>query len=355
MHMEPTIQQWTDLHEAAQRIKALAPWEHLRDEDFITIQLPGRDEPVYCSVIGAGGKCFGIGIYPGNEALTRRLRMIHAPEGEPSFVHMFMQTCVNCYFGDREELSNEERALLKELGVKYRGRGQWIYFRSHREGYDAQPLSKKEAALTIDILQNLYMVLRAYLEGRIKVDFEKGETLLRWRDKKKKDLWYCAAVPWPDEFSFAVETYEIDNENFLAEMNAIKKTKQVLELDWIYFPFTMSALFSSLIHSREVSRYPLCFCVADADAGRTIYRKMLDKDDEPVDFALDFLEAWVQNNGRPAQILTRGVVTGTHLLDFCKKTDIALKMEGTPVIDEGLSEMAVQLDDMFAGNCESRS
>ena len=344
---EPTIEQWKELHEAAQGIKAMAPWEYLRDEDFITIQLPGRDEPVYCSVMGAGGECFGVGMYSGNEAITRLLRTIQAPEGEPPFVHMFMQTCVNCYFGDREELGNEERALLKELDIKYRGRGQWIYFRSHREGFDAQPLNRNDAALVIDTLQNLYMALRAYLEGRLEVDFEKGETLLRWRDKKKKDQWYCAAAPWPEELPFAVETYTINDEEFLAEMNAAKKTRQVLELDWFYFPFTMSALFSSLVRSKEVSRYPLCFCVADADAGRAVYRKMLDKDDDPVDFALDFLEAWIQKNGRPAQVLTRSVMTGIHLLDFCKKTDIALEMEGTPIIDGSLLEMASQLNDMF--------
>lgn len=88
----PTLQQWKELHEVAQGIKAMAPWDYLWDENFITIQLPGRDEPVYCSVMGGGGKCYGIGMYPGNEALTRLLRMAHAPEDEPSFVHMFMQT-----------------------------------------------------------------------------------------------------------------------------------------------------------------------------------------------------------------------------------------------------------------------
>lgn len=199
----------------------------------------------------------------------------------------------------------------------------------------------KEASLAIEVLKNLYMALRAYLEGRIKVDFEKGETLYRWRDKKKKNHWYCAAVPWPEAFPFAMDTYEIDNEDFLADMNAAKKTEQTLELDWFYFPL------SALSRRKEASRYPLCFCAADADAGQIIDGKMLGRNDDPIDFVLGFLEAWIQENGRPAKILMRGVVTGLYLLDFCQKTDIALEIEGTPLIDQYIHGMMKHLEYMF--------
>ena len=331
--MEPTARQWKELHEAARGIKAMAPWDSLRDQDFITIQLPGRDEPVFCSVMGGGGGCYGIGMYPGNEAAARLLRMAHAPEGEPPFIHALMQTCVNCYYGDREDLAVAERATLKGLGIKYRGHNQWVYFRSHKEGCPPQPIGREEAALAIDVLQNLYMALRAYLEGRLKVDFEKGETLYRWRDEKKEGQWCCAAMPWPEQFHFAMDAITVSNEEFLAEMNAAKKTGSVLELDLFYLPFPMREKEGGL------ERCPRRFLAADAESGLVLGQKTLDWGDEPEDAMLDFLEDWIGENGRPARINMRSVFTGMLLYDFCQKTGIDLQMEGIPVLDKLIGEM----------------
>ena len=118
-------------------------------------------------------------------------------------------------------------------------------------------------------------------------------------------------------------------------------------MDWFYFSFTMSALFSSIIRPKEVSRCPLWFCVANASTRQTVYLKMLNKDEPPVDFALDFLEARTRKNGHLAQILTRGVMTGVQLLDFCSRTNIVLEMECMPVIDISHLELSAQLNDMF--------
>ena len=49
---EPSLEQWAALYGAAQSLNALAPWRALWDTDILTLQLPGQEEPVFCSVMG---------------------------------------------------------------------------------------------------------------------------------------------------------------------------------------------------------------------------------------------------------------------------------------------------------------
>ena len=328
----PTMEQWAALHEVAQGIKAIAPWEFLWEDNFVTLNLPGTDELVYCSAMGAAGECFGIGIYPGNEALARMRYMARAAETAPPFAYMFEQKCLNCFFGDREELEKEERDILKELGIKYRGHNQWVYFRSSKPGCPPLPINREEAALLIEALQNMFMALKGYLEKKVELDFEKGETLYRFYDEEKK-LWLTTGAKMPESLPFGMDTLCVDNEEFLAEMNAAKKTKQVLELDLVYLPMPVQEQRDGPI------RMPRCFFACDAKTGRMLGQSMMEWDDEPEDALLDFLEDWIKAHGRPAKLLARNVFVGMHLMDFCRKTDIALEMEGTPMLDKALNSL----------------
>jgi len=341
---EPTLEQWKELHEVAQNIKKLAPWDYLYDQNWITLQLPGRDEPVYCSVMGAAGECYGIGIYPGNASVSRLLRMANPLEGEPEWVHMFMQNCIVCFFGDREEVEPEDRAVMKELDIKYRGRGQWIYFRASREGCAPYFIDREDAALAIEALQNFCMAMLQYLKGELKIDFDHGEMIYRFYDKKK-DMWYTTGAKWPEPLYFSSEIYDIDNEEFLAEMRQAKKTKRRLELDIPYLPMPTPE------EKGGVPRCPQIFFAADADSRQVLTSEMHmpGDDSEAVEIFLDFLEDWINENGRPKTIHTRSMFTGVHLYDFCEKLEIELKMDGVPVIDEMLGTFMEGMGRMFGG------
>ena len=131
---EPTLAQWAELYEAARSIRQLAPWQYLWDSNLVTLMLPGREEPVYCSVMGRNGECYAVGVYPGYESIMEYHRMARAPHDELSFISVFDQNCLTCYFGDREEVSPKEREIMKSLNLRFRGRNEWIYFRSMAPG-----------------------------------------------------------------------------------------------------------------------------------------------------------------------------------------------------------------------------
>ena len=136
MRKEASLELWRELYDLAVEIKKLEPWNYLWDMDLIEIQLPGYQEPVYCSVMGKGGQCYGIGLYEGSKGLADFNMIATADEFMlPTAYVMGEQSNLSCYFGDREEVPREQKAVIKELGLKFRGRGQWIYFESYKKRY----------------------------------------------------------------------------------------------------------------------------------------------------------------------------------------------------------------------------
>ena len=146
---EPSQGQWEALYEVAVNLKKLAPWQVLSDTDILILQLPGQDEPVYCSVMGHGDLSYGIAVYPGNESLVRLRRVLEQDAHSPELL-MLEQNCLVCNFGDREEMEAEDRAVLKQLGLRFRGRGQWIYFRYMIPGQFPWFLDAGQAELLTD-------------------------------------------------------------------------------------------------------------------------------------------------------------------------------------------------------------
>ena len=191
---EPSLEQWEALYEVANNLKKLAPWRALSDTDILVLQLPGQEEPVYCSVMGSGGMSYGISVYPGRESFARLRRIIEQDEHSRPELLMLEQDCLVCNFGDREEIEPQDRAVMKELGLRFRGRGQWIYFRSMAPGQFPWFLDAEQAELLTSALQNLAMLCLCYMEGKLTADFDAGETLTRWYDPEK-DVWMNAVIP----------------------------------------------------------------------------------------------------------------------------------------------------------------
>lgn len=124
-------------------------------------------------------------------------------------------------------------------------------------------------------------------------------------------------------------------------MKAAKKTKQVLELDVFYLPFPMQE------KKGDRPRYPQCFIVADPKTKNVMPPKILEQDTEAADAILDFLEEWVNEQGRPEKIKMRSAFVGTCLMDFCRQTGIALEMAGTPLLDTVIRDIIGHIDETF--------
>lgn len=329
---KPSREQWKELYDAAINIRKIAPWEHLWDTDLIVLKLPDYDEPVYCSVMGRNKECYAIGVYPGFEAVDSFYRLLESQSGDMAeYVAGFEQSCLICHFGDREEVRPEDREVYNELGLRFRGRNEWIYFRTMDPGYFPWFIRAWEADLLIQVLQNLAAAVTPLIRGEIKVDFDSGETIVR--SCSKNDGAWSNDVVKQQPRMLVVPQLIVENEVLMAKLRKCKRTAARLEFDVSYLP--------AIIQANKGVRpyYPQIILLADRKSGLVIDQSLSGKDDPLEENILNMLTDYVFEYGRPASISIRDRHTAAYIGDYCKKANIELiEGKGVPVIDDVIGE-----------------
>ncbi len=334
MKNEPTIKQWEKLYEVACNIKIMQPWSALWDTDIITIQLPNRDEPIFISTMGRGGECYGIGVYPGLEEMGVFYDMLSSTQDDEVANPMFYQNCMTCYFGNRDELSPKEREIIKELGLKFRGKDNWIYFRSMKPGYYPWFLTSDEVSLMTEALQNYVMSVRCVLEDRLYVNFEQNETLFRIYSKERQE-WLNYATQMPE---IPRTTLIIDEKELTDRIKSMPKTKSFIEIDRKFIPTPVQE------KKTETPHFLSLIAILDRNNGECITYDMVKTNEKDV-ILLSLLLNYFDEHGKPTKIFIRNDRMKRYLADFCQKTGITLvSNKGMRCFDEFAQGMFAFLD-----------
>jgi len=171
---EPNKSDWAALYEAAITFKEASPWEWMANEDLFAVENPDDGEVGYCSILGSGGEEFGLGIFLGEEEYDRYLKLI-AEEVEPKdFEGSVMARLLSMLFVDRDVLQKGDRDIIRSLGLQFRGRNGWPFFRSQRPGYVPWFLEKEEAIFLATALHQSLVIAKRVRSGEL--DFLQGET-----------------------------------------------------------------------------------------------------------------------------------------------------------------------------------
>lgn len=328
----PTIEQWAGLYESAENIMKLAPWEFLWDTDLLTIMLPGRDEPVCCSVMGRVGKCYAIGVYPGFESVVSFYRIAEASEYSPQFIAGLEQNCMICNFGDREELSEEDREVIKSLGLRFRGKNRWIYFRSMEPGLYPWHLNAEQAGLLLQTLQNLEEIIKHLKREDVKVDFDGNETLMRYYSPED-GAWFNKVVEMP-QILMLKRTLVVDDETLIAKLKKKKRSGACLEFDAVYLPTPVRD------SKGERPYFPRFVLLADKKNELVLDQHMAEQDEGIEAVILEMMTRYIMKYGRPASIYARDDRFVSYIGDLCKKLSIKLiEGEGVPAVDRLLEDL----------------
>ena len=330
-----TKEQWQQLYEVAEHIYKAEPWEYLYDSERITMLLPGRDEPVYIIVMGAAEETYGIGIYPGYDAISRIEKLAESDSPTANLSFAFEQNCINLYFGNRDELEKRDHNIIKELGLKFRGKNRWPYFRSMKPGFFPWHLNYDDAALSIDALQNFYMAFVAYATNEeLEIDFDGGQTLLRFFDAKS-DMWYNTAIKMPPRPVVSPKLI-VSDAALLDGIKKRKKTKDALGVIVTYLP-------TPIQEKEERPMVPRAIILVNMQNGMIINQETATIDGDFASVVLDVLINYIEANGRPSVIAVPDDNTAAYVEDFSAKIGVKLKY------DERLIEVISDLLGHFSG------
>ena len=285
---------------------------------MLTLATPKIDDLVYACVMGRAGEFKSIAIYIGEEVHTWVDMM---SSEEPADTLIGKQDCMLCNFSSRDDTLPQNRKIIKEIGLSFRG--EWISFESHKTGFVPYVLDIKQVKIMLDALRNFYMTFRAIIENGATADFEHGETLLRVYDEKAK-LWRTIRspllIPKAD-----LPVVKIDAKQAREEILTQPCNNRELEFDFTtYFPIPTRG------EKGKPDVYPLALIIADHRFKRIMFSHLDYGDNYEKKAATVFLNM-IEDIGRPKTVFVRNELAESVLSDICKKAKITLKV--SPKLD----------------------
>ena len=261
------LQAWRQLYDAAGRLKDLAPWQWMTEADVFGVQHPETGDLGFVSIMGMLGEHYAVTVYLGAEGLEQFWALQQAgPSGDPERVLEIPQ--LQASFENRDMLRKQDHALIKQLGLKFRGRQAWPLFRSFRPGFVPWFLEPDEVQFLSLILEQASEVTvrqqdhAALLpppdEGRylIRVLGQAGERLV-WEDSIQQ-----IAAPEPKPIAISVDI------EMLSALKRLPPQRRTLEVDLFMAP-------SGVQEKGARPFYPYILLIVEARSGYILATDML--------------------------------------------------------------------------------
>lgn len=318
MRKDASIETWKALYDVATRIQQMKPWDYLWDMDLIGIQNGKEEDTVFYSVLGRGGECYGIAMYEGYEAFNQYLMLTMQERLNLSNEYvMFNQKNLICYWGNREELTDKQRSVIKELGYKYRGKNQWLYFLSFEPGYYPFNLSLDEVLRMTEYMNDLELALKHYIEDGIAVNFGNGNMFSFVFEKNKKTRNFGEkSLPFT---AFQFGKLVITDDEMLEKLADAPKGKMYLEVD--ISPMGVS------VNDKKYDRpaNPVMCLIADAKSEMIIKCEMKEPGTDPIVELSEEIIGFIFAYGAPKEIQVSNVVVESGLEQICDVCKIKLR------------------------------
>lgn len=333
MRKEATIEQWKELYEAATRIKEMKPWEKFWDLDIIGIREGAEEDTVFYSILGRGGSCYGIAVYEGYEGFNDFMMLTMQERlNLPADYVMFSQKNLTCYWGNREELTDKQRKNIKEMGYKYRGKNQWLYFLAFEPGYYPCNLDQDEVVRMTNYFLNLELALQYYEKLQTDVNFENGE-MYYFEFGKDKKSWNFGAKPLPFT-SFQFGNLLITDEELLADLKDVPKCNAILEAD--------IAILGVSVNDKTFKKptNPATCMLADAASGMMLKCELQEPDEDAIVSLAEELIGFIFQCGAPKEVRVSNILVEAGLEQICETCGIKLRrVKKLQAIEEFREEM----------------
>ncbi len=302
----PTIEEWRELYESVVRVKALAPWEWMTEAEIFGVQNPETDELGFASVMGMLGEHFAMSLYLGPEGLyefweLEEVGHLASPEG------LLETPQLQASFENRDELDKRDRTVIKDLGLKFRGRHAWPMFRSYRPGFAPWFLEAEEARFLTHALNQLVDVAPRVKEDSSLLESSDDESYLVRVPRREDDtlVWEdrMVDVPPPESLSIPIGM----DPRVLEDLERLPPGGNSLEIDFFMFP--------APIQEEKGARpyFPYMMLTVDAQSGVVLGHELL-KPDPSLEAMWGSIPVTVARQLAGAEIMPEEVTVGSELL-----------------------------------------
>ena len=324
---EPTKSEWRDLHESFREYCRAEPWQWFNDRDVVAIEHPSGAYTGYCVVMGSGGMEYGLAVYVGDDGLASYLAVMTGEVGPESLDVIERTRAVSAMLCDRGDLNDTDRATIRGLGLKYRGRGRWPLFRSTVPGYMPWYLDSEEAVFMTTALRNVMEVAAGVADGSLDLysEDDPGLVLTRaFRDGAWHDRWETLRPPPPPADAPAYP----DLERLRGIARSASRRAGTWELSRFYI--------HSAIQGEKAERpyLPTMVFAVDRDSSFILSTDLLGESPSPLEQQDSFVGILESAGWLPTEVVTDSNSTAQLLESITTALDIELFVGPTPVLDE---------------------
>lgn len=256
---------YLSLLEISNDLKKLKSWQYFRDDEVVAIHFEDVDYKVLVSVMGAGDEEFGLMIFDLELGYNSLAKILYEKNLTSDFSYGLNALTLN--FVDREELEQADYQLIKDCGLSYRGKKNWIQFRSYLEGTHPERPNYLEVKLLIDVVSRMINITEARKDGweYPQLAAHQYPTFKVQMDGELQEIYILQInIPTP--------TYDCYEEISMFEVAKYKKKPKStlqLEYDLFYMPFG--------VESEETNRtvYPISCMLVERGSNLVIEHEML--------------------------------------------------------------------------------
>lgn len=312
MRVEATKEEWAKLYELGKCFKEIQPWKIFSNEDVFCIEF-SEEEKAYFTIMGNGGYMYGFSMYLGIDGFNSLLGLLRRSSLHVGEDYMASrQNNISMFLGDREEVSEEQYAVIRDLGLRFRGKNNWIYFETFEKRYFPYIPTQKEVQECTRYLAKLLDAIAHYRNTNQRA-FGYDELYVYKEDNGV----------WKGEFGeFPLKTFQIyvpilENEVQTKRLQKQKKTKAVWEVDC----FLLHDVVRDEAYEKPI--LPECFLVMDSQKDVVLEECLLGPYEEDAKCA-SILAQLIIEYGIPQEIIVPNSLVGALIRDVCEKCKIKL-------------------------------
>lgn len=336
------------MYGAAFQYKKTKLWKQMLDSELFAVRL-SDGEIAYCCVMGLAGEHISLAAYVGDEGFQsyRELAFRYDSFDFDSFSlasmldieWMFHQSCLQCSFESKDDLSYEDYMAARDYAqshrIRQRGAHAWPNFTKSvryrmpwrlETDKDAQQIT--EALLAATALSEILETKSKAEIGLYPIE-EDTETLLLLIPGEKGYTVDSIHVPpeWVETFR---EPAPPDKEQ-ISELMKLKK-RGVYDCELLRIP----APLDEPDNDEEAPYLPALLLCVDTKTGHLMAtRAVTDYDTNPESLRDEFAEALLESGGCPRAIRVRNEQTKVLLASLCTHAHILFSVEeNLPALDE---------------------
>jgi hypothetical protein len=266
----PSKDEWNRLYNLMSEIQKISPWDWLEEQDIFLVQDPETGELGFVSVMGELGEHYAITAYRGEEGLRLFQDFkTNFVEGDESAMQILLEMPqLQASFEDRNFLHKEDRDVIKELSLTFRGKSAWPMFRSYVPGFVPWFLESAEARFLACILeQTIDVSLRAAEHPDLLRPGDDASYLLRTRVGAGNSLRWRDSV-WRETVVEPVAPEATVDLSALETLRRTQKRNIALEIDIFMFP--------SAIREKDAKPYyPYVLTLIDTGSDMIVGHEMI--------------------------------------------------------------------------------